>query len=121
MKRENTIRSPLTRIEINSVPVEGMKLNELHKAMEFDPFHHVTRYRVTFIWPPSNAPRAVLERFYEFKVMVEKFGLWQTKRDLNIKYNKNFIRYFGKFYEVEELKPTLDEIFQLGIRGFFNH
>lgn len=112
---------PLTRVEINSVPVDGMKVRELNQVLDFEPFRHVTRYRVTFVEPPPTASRAVLRRFYEFKALAEKYGLWQTRRDLNKKSKRNFKRDYGDFYEVEELQPTLDEIFQQGIRGFFSH
>lgn len=118
-KGKSEIKHPCTRIEINSVPIGGLKVSEIGRITEHEPFKHLTRYQVEFNEPKTQS-LVTWRRFLDFKARTLREGFWETKRQLNRECNRNFKRLYGDFYELEELKPSLDEIFQIGIRGFFS-
>lgn len=112
------IAHPCTRIEMLVAVDDDIRVENLWSLGEYEPFRQVTRYKFSFKKPRTKSS-AKLIRYGEFRAMVRLLGHCHARKELNRECGNNFNRLYGDFYELEELKPTLDEIFQLGIRGFF--
>lgn len=112
-----TISHPCTRIEINSVPTNGLTIGQLQDIVLHEPFRTLNRYKVIFK-PPTTENARLWERYGRFEERCKLYGFFKTRRMLNKESGNNFLRLYGDFFELEELTPTLDEIFQIGIRGF---
>lgn len=110
-----------SRLEITVIPEDEMRVEDLPRIIDLEPFKTCTAYAFKFIKPKGKVRPEVWQNYFEFEQCCLRWGFWHTRKMLNEKYGGNFARKFGQFYELEEMKPTLDEIFQLGIRGFFNH
>lgn len=124
-KGKPPIKHPCTRIEIQTLPKKDMKVRELSLLLNHCPFKHVTRYKVNLIKPEVDFDENVhdylrkLGRFHEFKSKVDDWGFYLARRKIAIQTQRNFHVHYGEFYSRQKLEPSLDEIFQIGIRGFF--
>lgn len=133
-QKEAELLYPCTRIEINSKPkiekdtttfqtLTGQtyfSLANLNLVCEHEPFKSIRLCNIEFI-EPINCSQAIRDRFIEFRTRCLREGFWWTRRCLNIETNKNFSALYGNFYNRTPLNcPTLDEMFQQGIRQFFN-
>lgn len=118
-KKGRTINYPCTRIEITWRPENEMKIEELCQMLEVEPFNDLTAHHFRFVEPPVSARGQVWRNFYEFEQLCMRWGYWHARKKLNKKYRRNFAKKFGSFFDLSEMKPTLDEIYLQGIRGFF--
>lgn len=124
-KGKPRIKHPCTRIEILTLPKKNMKIRELSLLMNHQPFKHITRYKVSLIPPEMRFDEDVkdylrrLGRFHEFKSKYADWGLHITRRKIAYKTQRNFHAQYGEFYSKQKIEPSLDEIFQAGIRSFF--
>lgn len=124
-KNQVPLKHPCTRIEIMTLPKKNMKMRELSLLVDFKPFKNVTRYNVTLIRPEMKIDESTrgylrrLGRFHEFKARYEDWGLYIARRKIAIETERNFHSQYGEFFTRQQLEPSLDDIFQEGIRGFF--
>lgn len=124
-KGKPKIKHPCTRIEINSIPKKGMLVKELPLLRRHRPFSHVTRYKILLKRPvmrEGEGERSYLRRlgrFMEFKSKYEDWGIHLTRRRLSIESHRNYHVWYRHFYSLRKLEPSLDDIFQIGIDGFF--
>lgn len=118
------VDKPWTRIERqmsgSKVPIK--KLIELRHALpeilDFDPLGIVTLNNLELIKP--EFPKGdQLERFYEFRTLIEHEGYFLTRKKLNEKYHKNFNRYFSEFFTLTPYKYQPSDIFKSDIINFF--
>jgi hypothetical protein len=118
------VDKPWTRIERqmsgSKVPIK--KLIELRYALpdilDFDPLGIVTLNNLELIKP--DFPKGEqLERFYEFRTLIEHEGYFLTRKKLNEKYHKNFNRYFGEFFNLTPYQYQPSDIFKSDIINFF--
>lgn len=118
-KRQSLIDYPCSRIEITWVPEEDLTLQNISQVLEIEPFGNVTAYHFKFIAPSKTARPKTWRRFYEFEQLCLRWGYWHSKKMLNQMYGNNFSRSYRNFYDLDEMKPSLNEIYREGIRGFF--
>lgn len=124
-KGKPRIKHPCTRIEILTLPKKNMKMRELSLLMDHCPFKHVTRYKLTLIEPELQFDEDIkiylrrLGRYHEFKSKVQDWGFYIARRKLAMQTQRNFHVYYGEFYSRQKIEPSLDDIFQTGIRSFF--
>lgn len=112
-----------TRLELLLKPNPEITFEQIPQLQFDEPFSKASLvpYNISFIKPSFGATAKQWEDFYKFKGMCSAIGFWRTRRDLNKETKNNFNRNFGRFYELEEWPITLDEIYQRGIRGYFEH
>ena len=115
---DSSIDYPCTRIELLYKPDPPLLVADLSLLQEHEPFGGMARYKITFKEADPQWTRSKLQRYMEFVYRCERDNFWITKRAINRRSN-NFAKQYGDFYELEECRPTLDEMFQHGIRGFF--
>ncbi len=118
-KNQKTIDYPCTRIEITWVPEDEMRIEDLSRLLEIDPFSGCTAHSFKFVEPSQQARPQLWRNYFEFEQKCLRWGYWHTRKKLNKKYKGNFSKKFGDFYDLEEMNPTLDEIYHQGVRGFF--
>ncbi len=118
------VDKPWTRIERqmsgSKVPVK--KLIELRHALPEilanNPLEIITLNNLELVKP--EFPKGdQLERFYEFRTLIEHEGYFLTRKKLNEKYHKNFNRYFGEFFTLTPYKYQPSDIFKSDIINFF--
>lgn len=120
-KNQQTINYPCSRIEITWEPEDEMRVENLSQVLEIEPFADCTAHNFRFIEPGKNARPQVWRNYFEFEQKCLRWGYWHTRKKLNKKYKGNFAKKFGNFYDLEEMQPTLNEIYAQGIRGFSQH
>lgn len=116
---------PCTRIEINTRPKKKMKVRELPLLLNHRPFKHVKRFSVTLKEPVVAGnklhSRQRRDRFIELRTMYNSEGFFMTRRHLDISTSFNFHKNYHQLYELEELSPSLDELFAAGMKKFIKN
>lgn len=118
-KNQQTIDYPCSRIEITWKPDEETRIEDLSRVLDIEPFVGCTAHKFSFVEPDKNARPQIWRSYFEFEQKCLRWGYWHTRKKLNKKYKNNFSKRFGNFFDLEEMQPTLDEIYRQGIRVFF--
>ena len=98
-----------------------MTLETLPLIMQHRPFEDkkVSHNNLVFIDPGIDSTPAKKTRFKEFQEYFQEYGIWITRKKFNKKYNDKFAKLYGGFYKLEPINPTLDDLFQEGLRTWF--
>jgi len=114
-RKLNNLKYPCTRIEINSFP-KGLTLGTLFTVQWHSPFNFVKRNSFSYTAPDKKGSKEFL-RFQKLMNITELVGPHFAKQRLNT--TRNYTKQFSKFILAEEVKPSLDNIFQEGIENYF--